>query len=84
MTFKSADDPNLILSKYGSPVYDHLILFAPSVEEFGGALSVETITQFIDAGGNVLLAGVLFKVGLEFESKYLLQGMQIAVIYCEK
>lgn len=34
-----------------------MIIFAPTVEEFGGALSVETITDFIDGGGNVLIAG---------------------------
>lgn len=27
------------------------------MEEFGGSLNVETITQFIDEGGNVLIAG---------------------------
>lgn len=37
-------------------MYDNLIIFAPSVEEFGGALSVETITEFIDEGGNLLVA----------------------------
>ncbi|PNF16498.1 Dolichyl-diphosphooligosaccharide--protein glycosyltransferase 48 kDa subunit, partial [Cryptotermes secundus] len=57
LTFKSADDANLVLSKYGEFLYEHLIIFAPSVEEFGGSLSVETITEFIDGGGNVLVAG---------------------------
>lgn len=38
-------------------MYQHLIIFAPSVEEFGGILSVEAITDFIDGGGNVLVAG---------------------------
>ncbi|KAG8224222.1 hypothetical protein J437_LFUL002678 [Ladona fulva] len=57
LTFKSADDANLLLIKYGEFLYEHLIIFAPSVEEFGGALSVETITEFIDGGGNVLVAG---------------------------
>lgn len=57
LTFKSADDPNLQLSKYGEFLYEHLIIFAPTVEEFGGALNVETITDFIDGGGNVLIAG---------------------------
>ncbi|KAG6802853.1 dolichyl-diphosphooligosaccharide--protein glycosyltransferase 48 kDa subunit [Apis mellifera caucasica] len=57
LTFKLADDANLQLSKYGEYLYQHLIIFAPSVEEFGGALSVETITDFIDGGGNVLVAG---------------------------
>lgn len=57
LTFKIADDASLILSKYGEYLYDHLIIFAPSVEEFGGALNVDTITQFVDDGGNVLIAG---------------------------
>ncbi|XP_063974487.1 dolichyl-diphosphooligosaccharide--protein glycosyltransferase 48 kDa subunit [Diachasmimorpha longicaudata] len=57
LTFKLADDANLVLSKYGEFLYKHLIIFAPSVEEFGGALNVDTVTDFIDGGGNVLVAG---------------------------
>lgn len=57
LSFKLADDANLVLSKYGEPLYKHLIIFAPTVEEFGGVLSVEAITEFIDGGGNVLVAG---------------------------
>lgn len=38
-------------------MYKHLIIFAPSVEEFGGSLNVDAITDFIDGGGNVLVAG---------------------------
>nr|XP_033327485.1 dolichyl-diphosphooligosaccharide--protein glycosyltransferase 48 kDa subunit [Megalopta genalis] len=57
LTFKLADDANLQLSKYREFLYEHLIIFAPTVEEFGGALSVEAITDFIDGGGNVLVAG---------------------------
>lgn len=57
MTYKLADDANLVLSKYGNYSYEHLIIFSPSVEEFGGALNVETITEFIDNGGNVLVSG---------------------------
>ena len=57
LTFKLADDPNLALSKYGEYLYDHLIIFAPSVEEFGGTVDVSAITDFIDNGaGNVLVA----------------------------
>ncbi|XP_031632277.1 dolichyl-diphosphooligosaccharide--protein glycosyltransferase 48 kDa subunit [Contarinia nasturtii] len=56
LTFKSADDPNLILSKYGEYLYQNLIIFAPSVDEFGGDVSVDKITDFIDNGGNVLVA----------------------------
>ncbi|VEN49139.1 unnamed protein product [Callosobruchus maculatus] len=57
LTFKIADDASLALSKYGEHLYKNLIIFAPAVEEFGGMLNVETITQFIDDGGNVLIAG---------------------------
>lgn len=34
-----------------------MIILAPGVEEFGGSVSVETIAEFIDNGGNVLVAG---------------------------
>ena len=57
LTYKVADDASIVLKKYGSFLYDHLILFSPSVEEFGGALNVDGVTEFIDAGGNVLIAG---------------------------
>lgn len=51
-----ADDASLTLIQYGEFLYDHLVIFAPSVEEFGGTISVSEITKFIDGGGNVLLA----------------------------
>lgn len=54
LTFKSADDASLALTKFGEYLYDHLILFAPSVDEFGGSLSVEEITEFVDGGGEYL------------------------------
>ncbi|CAL1682331.1 unnamed protein product [Lasius platythorax] len=57
LTFKSVDDANLQLSKYGEYLYKHLIIFAPTVKEFGGALSMGAITVFIDDGRNVLIAG---------------------------
>lgn len=56
LSYKLADDANLILSKYGEYLYNHLIIFAPTVEEFGGSMSVDAITDFIDGGGNVLVA----------------------------
>lgn len=51
-----ADDANLVLSKYGEYLYKNLIIFAPSVDEFGGDINVDKITEFIDGGGNVLVA----------------------------
>lgn len=47
----------MVLSKYGEYLYKNLVIFAPSVEEFGGDLNVDKITEFIDNGGNVLVAG---------------------------
>jgi len=57
LTYKVADDSSLHIKKYGQYLYDHIIVFSPSVEEFGGDLSAEAITEFIDEGGNVLVAG---------------------------
>nr|CAG4641666.1 EOG090X05EE [Eurycercus lamellatus] len=57
LTYKTADDSNLVLSKYGQYLFQNLVIFSPSVEEFGGTLSVEAITKFVDDGGNVLIAG---------------------------
>lgn len=57
VTVKAADDPSLQLSRYGEYIYQNLVILAPGVEEFGGALSVEAIVEFIDGGGNVLVAG---------------------------
>ncbi|KAK3867607.1 hypothetical protein Pcinc_026962 [Petrolisthes cinctipes] len=57
VSVKAADDPSLQLSRYGEYLYQNLVILAPGVEEFGGALSVETIVEFVDGGGNVLVAG---------------------------
>jgi oligosaccharyltransferase complex subunit beta len=77
LSFKSADDPALALFKYGELTYEHLVIFSPSVEEFGGSINAQEITKFIDAGGNVLVAGssdigdalreVASEVGFEFD-----------------
>ncbi|XP_038078434.1 dolichyl-diphosphooligosaccharide--protein glycosyltransferase 48 kDa subunit-like isoform X2 [Patiria miniata] len=56
LTFKTADDPGLKLANYGEYIYEHLVLFCPSVEEFGGQIAEGSITEFIDSGGNVLVA----------------------------
>ncbi|CAH3118695.1 unnamed protein product [Porites lobata] len=56
LVFRAADDSSLTLVKYGEFLYQHLIIFSPSVEEFGGSLNVRAITDFIDGGGNVLVA----------------------------
>ena len=35
-TIKMADDADLQIIKYGLKMYQHVIVFAPSTEEFGG------------------------------------------------
>lgn len=56
LTFKLADDPGLALTKYGEYLYENLIIFAPSIEEFGGSIDVAAVTKFVDDGGNALVA----------------------------
>merc|ERR1712127_558520 len=51
---KPADDASLQLMEYGELKYNHLIVFAPNVDEFGGDLSASKIASFVDNGGNVL------------------------------
>ncbi|XP_059470212.1 dolichyl-diphosphooligosaccharide--protein glycosyltransferase 48 kDa subunit [Neocloeon triangulifer] len=57
LVYKLADDASINIKKYGEYLYEHIIIFAPSVEEFGGNLSVEALTEYIDDGGNLLVAG---------------------------
>ncbi|CAD5216624.1 unnamed protein product [Bursaphelenchus xylophilus] len=57
LTIKKADDPSLALIKFGEFLYDHVIVLAPKVEEFGGSLSAEELAKFVDGGGNVLVTG---------------------------
>ncbi len=73
LTFKMADDSNLALSKYGEYLYNNVIIFAPSVEEFGGTIDLNAITDFVDNGdGNVMIAAssevgdILRDLGMEF------------------
>lgn len=37
--------------------YANVDFFQIQFEEFGGRLDAEALTQFVDAGGNVLVAG---------------------------
>eukprot|EP01133_Synstelium_polycarpum_P006743 gene6743-7837_t len=54
LDFKHADD-KLSLEKYGTPLYDQLILFAPTSDDL--SLTPNNIISFIDSGSNVLIAG---------------------------
>jgi oligosaccharyltransferase complex subunit beta len=56
LNFSRTDDSSLTLSKFGEYIYDNLVVFAPSAEEFGGTVDVSVILEFIDSGRNLLLA----------------------------
>jgi len=56
LTFKYADDSSLDLKYLGEYTHQHIIIFAPSVQEFGGKLNVKKLLQFIDDGGNILVS----------------------------
>ncbi|KAI3383652.1 hypothetical protein SNEBB_009240 [Seison nebaliae] len=53
---QTVDDERLQLLRYGEYLYDHILLLAPSVEQFGGDLSTATLNRFVDAGGNIFVA----------------------------
>ncbi|VDM22892.1 unnamed protein product, partial [Hydatigera taeniaeformis] len=57
LTFKYADDSTLDLKQFGEYNYQHVIIFAPTTTEFGGYVSVKALADFVDNGGNVLVAG---------------------------
>jgi len=63
-----------------------LVIFAPSVEEFGGALNVETLTKFVDDGGNILVAGstnsgdILREISAECGLKLMKKELQLLII----
>ena len=57
MTYKVSDDPSIVIKKNGKQMYDHIVIFSPAVKDLGGSLSVEAIVEFINDGGNVMMAG---------------------------
>jgi hypothetical protein len=56
LNFSRTDDSNLALSRFGEYIYENLIIFAPSAEDFGGTVDVSVILEFVDSGRNLLLA----------------------------
>lgn len=53
---KGHKDSGLKLKEYDTWLYDHLVIFAPKAEGFGGSIDLQSILQFVDSGHNVLLA----------------------------
>ncbi|KAJ3161354.1 hypothetical protein HDU86_007136 [Geranomyces michiganensis] len=56
LQFKSADDSDFGLIEYDENAYDHVLVLAPTVGSFGGELGVGTLLEFVNKGGNVLIA----------------------------
>lgn len=48
LTYKLADAADVMLQRYGEYLYDNLIYFAPSTEEFA-TLDITAITRFVEA-----------------------------------
>jgi len=56
LVFKHVYDEDNTLDKFGEYLYDNLVLFAPSAQEFGERITPDAIIKFIDSGHNLLVA----------------------------
>ena len=56
ITYKSAIAPNLSIRKYGVNQFHYIYLMAPSVDVFGGNVTSKTFGEFVDNGGNLVVA----------------------------
>ena len=56
LSFYQTESPNLALKRYGEKLYDNIVFFAPSAESFS-SISFEDVSEFVQEGGNVLVAG---------------------------
>ncbi|KAL5704852.1 Dolichyl-diphosphooligosaccharide--protein glycosyltransferase 48 kDa subunit [Ranunculus cassubicifolius] len=56
LDFKLADNPQLTLQRYGKYLYDGLIIFSPSIKQFGGSLNLGSVLEFVDSGRDLIVA----------------------------
>ncbi|KAF5178825.1 Dolichyl-diphosphooligosaccharide--protein glycosyltransferase subunit [Thalictrum thalictroides] len=56
LDFKLADDNQITLQRYGNYLYDGLILFSPSIKQFGGSLNLAGVLEFVDSGRDLIVA----------------------------
>ncbi|ORX48922.1 Dolichyl-diphosphooligosaccharide-protein glycosyltransferase 48kDa subunit [Piromyces finnis] len=56
LSYSSASDDKLELIKFEESLYDHLVLLAPETNYYENDVGPKQIIEFIDKGGNVLLA----------------------------
>ncbi|KAI8454936.1 oligosaccharyltransferase 48K subunit, partial [Phakopsora pachyrhizi] len=57
LKFRSVKEATPALKEFDKPAFDHLILFAPSSKHFAADLSPQALVQYLNDGGNILLAG---------------------------
>ncbi|XP_071722437.1 dolichyl-diphosphooligosaccharide--protein glycosyltransferase 48 kDa subunit-like [Rutidosis leptorrhynchoides] len=77
LEFKLAADSSLSLHRYGHYLYDGLILFSPSTQQFGGSLDSKAVLDFVDSGHDLILAadasasdlirGIAKEFGVDFD-----------------
>ncbi|KAL9245993.1 hypothetical protein vseg_019582 [Gypsophila vaccaria] len=57
LDFKLSDDRTIALHRYGSYLYDGLVLFSPAAERVAeGSLKLSDVLDFVDNGGDLILA----------------------------
>lgn len=56
LDFKLADDPKLALQRYGQYLYDAVVLFAPTIDRFGGSVDAASLLEFVDSGHDLIMA----------------------------
>ncbi|KAH9624665.1 hypothetical protein KSS87_001675 [Heliosperma pusillum] len=56
LDFKLSHDPKLALKRYGHYLYDGLIIFAPTVDRFGGSVNQAAVLEFVDSGRDLIVA----------------------------
>jgi len=55
LIYMASSSPNLVLMKYGEYLYDNIVLFSPSVDDFN-SITFDNILEFVNAGGNLLVS----------------------------
>ncbi|KAJ9521237.1 hypothetical protein QJQ45_022972, partial [Haematococcus lacustris] len=79
ITVRGHKDKGIKLKEYDHWNYDHLILFAPKAESFGGSIDVPALLDFVDSGRNVIfgassdvsdtMRGFAAEVGVDMDEK---------------
>ncbi|PLW05997.1 hypothetical protein PCANC_24492 [Puccinia coronata f. sp. avenae] len=57
LSFRTTKESAPVLAEFGERAFDHLLLFSPTTKSFPADLSPQALVQFLEDGGNILLAG---------------------------